>query len=115
MGTFFRIVLGFIGLIFAVSIANSIFGGSSPSSGSTDPRSSARYACMDAIEKNANDAKSIEWIERQNWPIVPNGEGFQVNANMRMKNGFGALMLTRIDCQVEHRGDKYYTTLIQRH
>lgn len=91
--------LGFLYLVFLL-----------PSSPEPEPRQMseqetniaiARRACKDLIQGQLNDPNSAEWGNVSLWPAGPQTDDpsrLLVQPEIRAKNAFGALVLTRFQC-----------------
>lgn len=61
----------------------------------------ARRACKDLIQDQLNDPDSAEWGNVSLWPAGPQTDDpnrLLVQPEIRAKNAFGALVLTRFQC-----------------
>lgn len=72
----------------------------------------ARATCMGLIKKSLNDPGSAQWGAFSNnfygsWPAIhQDGNIVRVLAEFRSKNGFGALVFSKITCALKFDGEE---------
>lgn len=98
--------MGFAGiaaLSAAVIVLMWSFDGAAPQT-QADIDGDARYKCRFAIRRTLNDPESVEWVNQTGWPVTRDGLLYNVDADYRAKNVFGATILTTSRCEI-HIGD----------
>lgn len=62
---------------------------------------SARSACMTLLQNQLNNPRSVEWVNRLNWPIALQENGlYYVQMTFRAENPFGAIITQQSLCLV---------------
>ncbi|MGR3495226.1 hypothetical protein [Citreimonas sp.] len=68
----------------------------------------ARHTCKTAIENRLHDPSSADWGRLHSWPAgvdVENDARILVQPQIRARNAFGGMILTRFQCTFEGSGD----------
>ncbi len=75
----------------------------------------AKIACKDAVKQTLNDPDSAQFGNTSAAQATDMGlNAWQIKMTLRAKNGFNALTLIEVECQVSFNGSSFITTSVKQ-